>query len=373
MPEISALLTTRNRAHMLPRVLDGLRRQTIPPSRFEIVVVDDGSADGTAEVLRRYANSLPLRIFRQRHSGLAEAKNLGVFAARSPIVVFLDDDDVADPNLIATHLAMHIAYPQTATAVLGHTRLAPDVLRFPVMRHVTEVGYQLFSYDWMRPGQILGYTELWGGRSSCKRELLLRHGAFNPIFRFGYEDIECAWRLAPHGLQVIYEPAASSTMIRAISFDDFCTRSYRQGRSQLEFALLHPDPKIREYCEIDVSIAAWRKHWRDYAAILRRTRELDRLANIRLEAGFSIPILFQKRLDAAYRFAFFLSRAKGVDDGLALRPTDQAYPSRSGRKPQHCLPGNLFELVGSQTATEPLDESGSRSVSFFLASRVCSA
>jgi glycosyltransferase involved in cell wall biosynthesis len=373
MPEISALLTTRNRARMLPRVLDALQRQTISPSRFEIVVVDDGSTDDTPEVLRRYANSLPLQVFRQRHSGLAEAKNLGVFAARSPIVIFLDDDDLADPNLIAAHLAMHIAYPQTGTAVLGHTRLAPDVARFPVMRHVTEVGCQLFSYDWMRPGQILGYTEFWGGRSSCKRELLLRHGAFNPIFGFGYEDIECAWRLAPHGLRVIYEPAASSTMIRAISFDDFCTRSYLQGRSQLQFALLHPDPKIREYCEIDVSISEWRKHWQDYAAILRWTRELDRLANIRLEAGFGIPILFQKRLDAAYRLAFSLSRAKGVEDELALRPARPADPLRSGHNPQYGLPGNLFELVGSQTTTEPLDESGSGSVACFQGSPLCSA
>jgi glycosyltransferase involved in cell wall biosynthesis len=373
MPEISALLTTRNRAHMLPRVLDALQRQTIPPCRFEVVVVDDGSTDETPEVLCRYANSLPLRVFRQRHSGLAEAKNLGVFAARSPIVIFLDDDDLADPNLIAAHLAMHIAHPQTGTAVLGHTRLAPDVGRFPVMRHVTEVGYQLFSYDWMRPGQILGYTEFWGGRSSCKRELLITHGVFNPIFRFGYEDIECAWRLAPHGLRVIYEPAASSIMIRAISFDDFCTRSYVQGRSLLQFALLHPDPKIREYCEIDVSISAWRKHWRDYAAILRRTRGLDRLANIRLEAGFSIPILFQKRLDAAYRLAFSLSRAKGVEDGLALRLARSADPLRSGRQPQHGLPDNLFELLGPQKETEPLDESGSRRVHCFQASPLCSA
>jgi glycosyltransferase involved in cell wall biosynthesis len=355
MPEISALLTTRNRAGMLPRVLDALRRQTLSPSRFEIVVVDDGSTDETSTVLHLYANSLPLRVFRERHSGLAEAKNLGVFAARSPIIIFLDDDDLADPNLIMTHLAMHIAHPQIGTAVLGHTGLAPEVERFPVMRHVTEVGCQLFSYDRMRSGQILGYTEFWGGRTSCKRELLLRHGAFNPAFRFGYEDIECGWRLVAHGLRVIYEPAASSTMIRAISFDDFCVRSYRQGRSQFHFASLHPGPEIRQYCEIDVSLVAWRKHWRDYAAILRRTRGLDRLANIRLEAGFSIPILFQKRLDEAYRLAFFLSRAKGVADALALAPTELGDPSRDVSKSRYGLRGT-FDLLRSSDAIGTLQD-----------------
>src|SRR5262249_51429698 len=156
---------------------------------------------------------------------------------------------------------------------------------------------------------ILGYAEFWGGRSSCKRELLLRHGAFNPAFRFGCEDIECGWRLALQGLRVIYEPAASSTMIRAIGFDDFCSRSYRQGRSQFHFVSLHPHPEIIKYCEIEASLHAWRQNWRSYAAVLRRTRGLDRLANIRLEAGFTLPVTFQARLDEAYRQAFFLSRA----------------------------------------------------------------
>jgi glycosyltransferase involved in cell wall biosynthesis len=355
MAEISALLVTHNRAKILPRVLDALQHQTLASSRFEILAID-GSTDETSAVLRRYTDRLPLRVFRQRDSGLSAAKNLGVFAARSPIILFLDDDDVADANLMRAHLAAHIAHPQTEMAVLGHTRLAPDVVRFPLMRHVTEVGCQLFSYDRMRPGQIFGYAEFWGGRSSCKRELLLKYGVFNPAFRFGYEDIECGWRLAPHGLRVLYEAAASSTMIRAISFDDFCSRSYRQGRSQFHFASLHPDPKIREYCEIEISLAAWRKHWRDYAAILRRTRALDRLANIRLEAGFSIPISFQKRLDAAYRLAFFLSRAKGVADALALAPAERGDPSHADDKPHYGLSGDLFHLLGSHEATRSLHD-----------------
>jgi hypothetical protein len=352
MIDISALLTTRNRAHLLPRVLDALGRQTLEPSRFEVIAVDDGSTDDTSTLLHRYAKSLPLRIFRQRHSGLAEAKNLGIFAARAPLVIFLDDDDVAAPDLVAVHLAKHAAHPDNAIAVLGHTRLAPDVVRFPVMRHVTEVGCQLFSYGGMQPGQIVGYQEFWGGRSSCKRELLLRNGVFNPAFRFGCEDIECGWRLKPYGLRVIYEPAAVSTMIRAINFDDFCIRSYRQGRSQFHFASLHSHPEIRKYCEIDVSLDAWREHWRIYAAALRRTRELDRLANIRLEAGMTLPITFQAQLDDAYRLAFLLSRAKGVTDALSLAPL-----SASDRSPDakhlHGLAGDLSLLPVTEATARP--------------------
>ncbi|EGO97026.1 glycosyltransferase family 2 protein [Acidiphilium sp. PM] len=329
-PEISALLTTHNRAHLLPRVLEGLERQSLAPSRFEVVVVDDGSADATPQVLAAWQNRLPLRVFRQNQAGLAAAKNLGVFAAQGPILVFLDDDDVAEQDLLAVHLAVHLAAPEQTVAVLGNTTLAPEIAAVPVMRHVTEVGCQLFSYGWMQPGQVLDHTAFWGGRSSCKRSLLVRHGVFHPDFHFGCEDIELGWRLARQGLRVIYEPRARSVMIRALTFDQFCARSYRQGRSQHRFARLHDDPKVRAYCEIDASENAWAERRQGYAAHLRWTRKLDRLAAARQAAGLPAHPLLQQTLDEAYREAFFLSRAKGVADAAALTPA-QAAPAAHDR------------------------------------------
>jgi glycosyltransferase involved in cell wall biosynthesis len=317
-PAITALLTTHNRAHLLPRVLEGIEKQTLPQSEFELVVIDDGSTDDTPALLATYAGKIPMRVLRQGASGLAAAKNLGISAATSPILVFLDDDDVLEPGALAAHLAAHKANPELAVAVLAHTRLAPEVARSPLMRHVTEVGGQLFSYKWVRPGEPLDYRGFWGGRSSCKREFLLQWGVFNPAFRFGYEDIELGWRLRPHGLKVIYEPSASAQMIRSISFDDFCRRSYVQGRSQFRFAQLHDDEQVRDYCEIDKSLLEWSRDWRDYASILRSARELDTQAFALVEAGQELSTRFRKQLDEAYSKAFFLSRAKGVADAIAL-------------------------------------------------------
>ena len=91
---------------------------------------------------------------------------------------------------------------------------------------------------------MLEYTAFWGGRSSCKRSLLVRHGLFHPDFRFGCEDIELGWRLARYGLRVIYTPCARSVMIRALTFDQFCARSYRQGRSQANrYLVVHWFPR----------------------------------------------------------------------------------------------------------------------------------
>jgi cellulose synthase/poly-beta-1,6-N-acetylglucosamine synthase-like glycosyltransferase len=313
MPDISGILPTRNRAHLLPFVLEALRHQALCKSRFEIIAVNDGSTDQTQSILEQASSDLPIRVFYQRHAGIAAAKNLGIFASRSETLLFLDDDDAADPDLLAAHLVAHKRHPESCIAILGHTRVAPDVARSPLMHHVTQVGCQLYSYGHMQPGKSLDYTAFWGGRSSCKRSLLVSHGIFNPVFTFGCEDIELGWRLAAAvGLRVIYEPAACTAMIRTLSFRDFCARQQRQGRSQWRFAELHPRAQVRSYCEIDQGLNVWRAHAGRFTQFLRYVGRLDQLATVRANAGLSMEPKFQMALDDAYCAAFSLCRAKGI-------------------------------------------------------------
>jgi hypothetical protein len=170
----------------------------------------------------------------------------------------------------------------------------------------------------MQPQQRLSFREFWGGRSSAKRSLLIEHGVFNPAFRFGCEDIELGFRLDPHGLRVIYEPAARSTMIRGLTFGDVCRRSIRQGRSQWLFASLHDAPAVRTYCEIDRALAVWPLVKGDFAAILRRAEGLDRMMLRRGPEAPALSAASQAELDEAYAQAFFLCRAKGIADAASL-------------------------------------------------------
>ena len=317
MLEISVIIPTRNRADLLPRVLDALRAQSLTASRFEVIIVDDGCTDNTQEVLKKF-HDLPLRVFRQNRSGIAAAKNLGIFASRSPILLFLDDDDVADQDLLAAHVITHRRYPAPSVAVLGYTDLANDIASNPLMHHVTQVGCQLFAYGWMTPGMMLDYTCFWGGRSSCKRSFLIEHGIFNPNFSFGCEDIELGWRLKRVGLSVVYEPAAKSTMIRRLTFCDFCNRQRRQGRAQRRFAQLHPDPEVRTYCEIDLGLNLWEQHAAQSAAYLRWVGRLDHVANVRSAAGLDLEESFVAGLDKEYRASFTLCRAQGIASGTEL-------------------------------------------------------
>jgi hypothetical protein len=224
----------------------------------------------------------------------------------------MNDDDAPDPWLLETHLEAHRRQPDPAVAVLSHTSLDRTIAALPLMRHVTEVGSQLFAYGKFRPGQVLDYTAFCGGRTSCKRDLLVDHGLFDPDFTFGCEDVELAWRLRPHGLRVIYEPAARSVMFRAMTFDEFCNRAMQLGRSQWHFHSKHAAPEVRSYCEIDAGLSAWEREGAQFEDIIARARALDATASISPSRDVPPDGRSLTALDAAYREAFFLCRAKGL-------------------------------------------------------------
>ncbi len=87
-PDISVMIPTYNRAHVLPRALDSVLNQTLSPK--EIMVIDDGSTDGTRTLLSRYTN---IKILHQSNSGVSAARNRGIETALGQWLTFLDSDD----------------------------------------------------------------------------------------------------------------------------------------------------------------------------------------------------------------------------------------------------------------------------------------
>ena len=88
-PKITALICTYNRADLLAEVLASLELQSLPQSLFEIVLINDGSVDRTADVVNAYEQRLPIRYFYQENSGLAAAKNYGITKTKAPIVLVM--------------------------------------------------------------------------------------------------------------------------------------------------------------------------------------------------------------------------------------------------------------------------------------------
>jgi GT2 family glycosyltransferase len=313
-PLLSVLICTYNRADLLEPVLESLCAQTVKSADFEVVIIDDGSTDHTKQVVQKFQTRLQLRYHRQNNAGLASAKNHAVYVARAPLLLFQDDDDIPGSVLLEEHLKTHRKYSDDCYAVLGYTALDRSISTDPLMHFVTEIGCFLFSYPNLKDGDVLDYTYFWGGRSSCKRSFLIEHGMFNPVFRWGCEDIELGFRLSKSGFKVVYNARAVTTMVRKLSFDSFCQRCIRQGRSQYVFGQLHQDPEVQQWDELNGAEDQWQKIDRVHDALVRSARNLDLIARQRQNSNLPLDHLEEMVLSRGYLTAFRACKLEGIHE-----------------------------------------------------------
>ena len=132
---LSVVIPTFNRRHVLERTLPSLLAQYFPPENYEVIVVVDGSTDGTAEMLGDLKPKCAFRVLESAHRGPGAARNLGMRAAVGDLVLFLDDDLVCTPGLLREHCASH---PDSdASLVYGQIFIAPESSK-TMVRHMAE-------------------------------------------------------------------------------------------------------------------------------------------------------------------------------------------------------------------------------------------
>jgi glycosyltransferase involved in cell wall biosynthesis len=198
-PLISVVLATRDRPERLARAFGALRAQTLPPSRYEIVVVDDGSGEETRDLLDREQqrpDPPELRVLRQAPArGPATARNRGWRAARAPLVAFTDDDCEPAPGWLEGLLAVAEEHP--GAIVQGPTLPIPDELP----------SFGPFSHTVVTDAPSRGFET---ANIMYPRELLERLDGFDeqsfPL-AFG-EDTDLAWRAIEAGAEPQWAPGA---------------------------------------------------------------------------------------------------------------------------------------------------------------------
>ncbi len=199
----SVVIPTYNRKPILEKCLIALEHQQFKADSvvdgYEVVLVDDGSTDGTLEWLESNKNEfLHVRSHAQDHMGPAAARNLGVEQAKGDTIIFIDSDLVVTEHFLEAH---------ADALVQGHKQLGSD---------------RLFTYGWVintcnfnnptsEPYKITDFSAAYfaTGNVAIARKWLEKAGLFDTRFQlYGWEDLELGVRLKQLGLKLIKCPAA---------------------------------------------------------------------------------------------------------------------------------------------------------------------
>ncbi len=185
---LSVVIPTYNRAKYLGRALDSLREQDFPPADFEVVIIDDGSNDNTARLVENY-DGLDCRYFRQEHSGVSAARNLGIEKSAGEIIVFFDDDARADKDWLA-NIARIMA---TENIITGQVKpLANNLWRY-------------FAPHYYQGDEPTTSPVLLEGNCAVRREVFQKIGNFDANLDYGHEGEEFIAR-ASQEYQIMYYP-----------------------------------------------------------------------------------------------------------------------------------------------------------------------
>lgn len=230
--KLSVIVPTYNRLEQLKRVLSGLENQTAPFEQFEVVVISDGSKDGTEEYVCNRQTSLELYLSSQANQGVAAARNSGLAQARGEIVLFLDDDIVPTPTLLEEHIGWHDKHGDQVV-VIGPMLTPPDYNMSPWVRweqdKLTEQYQAMLNGEWEATAR-----QFYTGNISLRRCHLIQVGGFDPTFRRA-EDVELAYRLMALGLRFLFNPQAIGYHYAKRSYKSWIATPYAYGRNDVIF------------------------------------------------------------------------------------------------------------------------------------------
>jgi GT2 family glycosyltransferase len=237
-PAVSVVVPTHRRPEALRRCLGALAAQDIGLDRFEVIVVDDSTAEDLS-IDRTHTWGLRLRVIHTGGRGAATARNEGAAAASASLLLFLDDDVVAQPDLLRRHLERHHREHAEDLVVVG--AYPPR----PVSRSLMSMAAALWWNDLfraMRQAAIPTYAGALTGNMSIPSDAFERSGGFDPRFgRYRREDWEWGLRVLKLGLALCYEPAACGLHEYVLEVPGRLAAARLEGYGDVLLLREHPD------------------------------------------------------------------------------------------------------------------------------------
>lgn len=232
MTYVSIIIPTFNRLSRLKQVLAALEQQKYAIDEVEVIVVSDGSTDGTDAFLSSLQTKLNLIFVPQVNAGPAAARNNGIKHAKGEYILFIDDDVVPSPQLVAEHMRLHAQQPNLI--VLG-PMLTPADEQLSAWVDWEQAMLEK-QYRAMQSGKWEAtHRQFYTGNTSLARQLLMAVGGFDERFRRA-EDVELAYRLLQEDVSFVFNPQAIGYHYATRSLRSWMEIPYAYGRNDVIFA-----------------------------------------------------------------------------------------------------------------------------------------
>jgi len=329
----SVIVPTFNRLPILKKCLAALEAQSLSPDDFEVIVIDDGSSDGTEEMLRSYRPQFAFRYLRQKNSGTGRARRNGISHAVGEYLLLMNDDSVFEEHTLLEHVRARQKYGPGKWAILGNFEYSPAEARQRALSYFCRIEPFMFPQVAMEEGCPYGYSHFITCNISIKRSVVLDAGSFDPAFKHS-EDTEIGLRLHAMGYRVLYHPRAHAWHDHLpITMGNLIRRLHGYGPEYLD--LMQKYPRIIQEWVIPVHVtaidepnthrvfeyvASRRVEVENAVASLERWDHLDfaPILDKKPELAAEVMHLFKQTLPTVYWFYLFEAMLETMQAQLGL-------------------------------------------------------
>lgn len=243
--KLSVIIPTFNRAETLRTCLEKLMTQE--GADFEVIVVDDGSKDHTAEVVKSFIGAptvhpnVVLKYLKQPNLRQAAARNNGVKNATGDIVIFIGDDLFTEPGWLKEHAEFHIAHPEKEAMAVGHMTWIADPAPTRFMKWLEKTGL-MPNYRGLKNHQKTDYRHFYTGNVSLKKSWFETHHFDEHFKAYGWEDTKFGYELMKAGARLYYLRHAVALHHHPLTERDYFPGRMREiGKSAVRFAEEYPE------------------------------------------------------------------------------------------------------------------------------------
>ncbi len=234
--QISVVIATYNRSKILPITLQCLADQSLKPSLYEVIVIDDGSSDNTREVVETIKEKLPYSLTYLHHPnrGISYTQNRGINAAKAPLICLIADDIHFSPHTLEEHVKDHNDCPEEHIAILGKVLQSPELAQTVFLKT-----WDPFRFSELENLRELPYYLFFACNISLKKDFLLNNGMFSETLvkegAYAHEDVELGFRLYQKGLKILYNKKALAFHYHLVTLDQAIKTAYNKGLAWVPF------------------------------------------------------------------------------------------------------------------------------------------